>query len=135
MSASWKPLLSLKRPVTPEALVALRSAAAAACSAGAERVVIDIDDVGVLDSHLIAALITLLREVREHGGDVTLLAEHKSILDTLRITALDKVFTVEAPRAPLPAELAPTRVRGPHRRLAALAIAVIALASLGGRPV
>ncbi len=134
VSASVEAVLSLNRPVTPESLAALRSAAADACSSGAERVVIDIDDVGVLDSHLIAALITLLRDVREHGGDVTLLAERKSILDTLRITALDKVFTIAPPRGPVPADLPATRVRGPHRRLAALSIALFALAGLGGRP-
>ncbi len=134
VSASVEAVLSLNKPLTPESLSALRSEAAAACAAGAERVVIDIDDVGVLDSSLIAALITLLRDVRERGGDVVLLAERKSILDTLRITALDKVFTVAPPRAPLPADLPATRVRGPHRRLAALAIAIFALAGLGGRP-
>jgi anti-anti-sigma factor len=132
VSASAEAILSLKKPVTPEALSALRASAAAA-AAGSTRVVIDIDDVGVLDSHLISGLISLLRDVREQGGDVTLLAQHKSILDTLRITALDKVFTVEAPRATPPAELPATRIRASRPRLAALAIVLATLACLPGR--
>ncbi len=134
MSASAEAVLSLKKPVTPEALSALAASAAAAVAAGAERVVVDIDDVGVLDSQLISGLISLLREVRERGGDVTLLAERKSILDTLRITALDKIFTLEPPRAPLPAELPATRLRDSRRRLASLAVLLLALAGLPGRP-
>ena len=135
MSASAEAVLSLKQPVTPEALSALRAAAAAAAAAGSARVVVDIDDLGVLDSKLISGLISLLRDVREQGGDVTLLAQHKSILDTLHITGLDKVFTVEAPRATQPAELPPTRIRASRPRLAALAILLTALAALPGRPV
>jgi hypothetical protein len=53
VSASAEAVLSLKKPVTPEALSALAASAAAAVAAGAERVVVDIDDVGVLDSQLI----------------------------------------------------------------------------------
>jgi anti-anti-sigma regulatory factor len=130
--ASAEAIFSLNKPVTAEALSALRASAAAAAGAGSSRVV---DDVGVLDSQLISGLISLLRDVREQGGDVTLLAQHKSILDTLRITALDKVFTVEPPRATAPAELPATRIRASRPRLAALAIVLTALACLPGQSI
>lgn len=135
MPASAEAIFSLNKPVTAEALSALRASAAAAAGAGSSRVVVDIDDVGVLDSQLISGLISLLRDVREQGGDVTLLAQHKSILDTLRITALDKVFTVEPPRATAPAELPATRIRASRPRLAALAIVLTALACLPGQSI
>jgi len=118
VSASAEAVLSLNKPLTPESLTALREAARATLAEGAEQLVVDIDGAGVLDSASIAALISLLREAREQGAGVTLLAEQKGILDTLRITALDKIFTVESPRAPVPKELPVTRLRGPRHRLA-----------------
>jgi anti-anti-sigma factor len=106
------PYFSIEKGAPPESLQALRIAVVRAVEDGAKSVAIDIDEVGLLDSRLIAALISILREAREHGASVLLGATRKNILDTLRITALDKVFTiVTSPQAvPIPAPLA-TRTR------------------------
>jgi anti-anti-sigma factor len=97
---------AVSKPVSPEALQALRVEVVQALEAGAGTIAIDVDDVGVLDSVLISALISILREARERGASVSLGASRKSILDTLHITALDKVFKVvssgEPHNAPVP---------------------------------
>jgi anti-sigma B factor antagonist len=122
--------------VSAEALQKLRSDVMRAVESGADTVSLDIDDVGVLDSPIIAALISLLRDVRSRGASISLRASRKSLLDTLRITALDKVFTIAAPaERPSPAApVKPSRTggRGAGRFVAALAAAAFALGSLLG---
>ncbi len=56
---------------------------------------IDLNEVETLSSPLLATLIAILRDARERGSSVLLRTGRRRILDTLRITALDKVFTVE----------------------------------------
>jgi anti-sigma B factor antagonist len=124
---------TLAKPVSPETLQALRAQVRAAIEAGVPAIGIDIDDVGVLDSPLISALISMLREARERGGSVTLCASRKSILDTLHITALDKVFTIVSTVAPAAPPPAPRRKSakpaGTGRAVAAFAGALFAIAS------
>jgi anti-anti-sigma factor len=108
----------LHKPVVAESLAELRAGIAQAVAAGIREIVIDIDDVAVLDSPILAALVSMLSESRKGGAAVTLRATRKSILDTLRITALTKVFTIvsedAAPALPAP----PARVGGmPKARL------------------
>ncbi len=86
-------------PITVEGLKVLRSEALAAAQSGRRHIVIDLDEVGVLDSRLIATLISILRDVRQLGAEVSLKARRRGILDTLRVTALDRVFTIDV--APL----------------------------------
>ncbi len=106
-----------------------------AIAAGTRSISIDVDDIGVLDSPIIGALISVLRDARERGASVTLRATRKSILDTLRITALDKVFTIVSADAalPLPAPPAPSRRRiGGSRAVAMILASVFAAGSVAG---
>ena len=126
---------TLAKPVSPETLQALRAQVTAAIEAGCPAIGIDIDDVGVLDSPLISALISMLRQARERGASVTLGVSRKSILDTLHITALDKVFTivstVATPRPPQPApRRKSTKPARTGRAVAAFAGALFAVASI-----
>lgn len=82
---------------SPPDLSAFRHRVAAAVDDGASKVRIDLDGVEVLDSPLIASLIAILRHARERAASVFLRAGRRQITDTLRVTALDKVFTVEDP--------------------------------------
>lgn len=127
--------LALAKPCSPEALQRLRADVMRAVDDGAVEIRLDIDDLGVLDSPIISALISLLREVRERGASIALGASRKSLLDTLRITALDKVFTIVAAEerpAAGPAGAAPGRLRSSGRIVAAFAAAAFALGSLFG---
>lgn len=127
---------TLSKVTSPEALARLRSDVMRCVDdEGATSVAIDIDDIGILDSAIIGALILLLREVRERGASISLRASRTSLLDTLRITALDKVFTVTAAseRPVPPVVAASVRRSGRHGRgrfVAALAAGAFALGSL-----
>jgi anti-anti-sigma factor len=95
MSASSDTLVfNLSKPATPESLQSLRAAVERAAQDHVDGIVIDVDQLGVLDAPVISALISLLRTARSHGTSIALQASRANILDTLRITALDKVFTI-----------------------------------------
>jgi anti-anti-sigma factor len=103
---------ALHKPVVAESLAELRACIARAVATGIREIIIDVDDVAVLDAPIIAALISMLSDTRKDGATVTLCATRRSILDTLRITALTKVFTIvsedAAPALPAP----PPRITG-----------------------
>ncbi len=111
----------------------LRADVGRAVDAGSRQIAVDIDDVGVLDSAVISTLISVLREARERGAEITLRANRKGILDTLRITALDKVFTIAAAPDPgaTPA-VQPAKLRGAARGGRFVAAFVAALAGVAG---
>ena len=89
--------LPLRGTISANALAELHAEAVAAARAGTGSLTIDLDEVAVLDSAVISTLIKILRDVRTHGGTVSLSARRKSLLDTLRVTALDKVFKIVPP--------------------------------------
>jgi anti-anti-sigma factor len=130
--------LSIAKPASPENVQALRSEVVSAIEAGATAITIDVDDVGVLDSPLISALISILREAREHGVSMSLHATRKNILETLHITALEKVFRIvstDLPPLPPPSQpLPPSRVRkiGTGRAAAIVAAMFFAVSALFG---
>jgi anti-anti-sigma factor len=123
-------VFNLSKPATPESLQSLRAAVERAAQDHVEGIVINVDQLGVLDAPVISALISLLRTARAHGTSISLQASRANILDTLRITALDKVFTiVTATDASVPAvssaQAARPKRRGRH--VAAMLLAGIAM--------
>jgi anti-anti-sigma factor len=100
-------LFPLKTPVTPGVLSELQATVVAAAAAGERNPIIGLDEVAVLDSAMISTLVKILREVRALGGSVRLAVGRKSLLDTLRVTALDKVFSIVEPRPSAEATTAP----------------------------
>ena len=65
-------------------------------AAGVRDVTINLDGLSRLDSGVISTLIFALRTLREHGGEVSLSVVKKSVLETLHITGLDRVFAMAA---------------------------------------
>ncbi len=117
---------AVSKPVSPESLRELRAAIKRDIAAGADAVAIDVDDIDVLDSPVIAALISILRDSRERGASVRLRATRQGILDTLRVTGLDQIFSVvpgEAPPAPPPPAAHAKRPK--TRRAAALVLGAL----------
>jgi anti-anti-sigma regulatory factor len=104
---------TLSKPVTRDALNALRADVSRALERGAPAILVDIDGVGTLESETIAGLIVLLRAARERGVVLSLRVGRKNLLDTLRITALDRIFPIvtplEAVRPPFPRPLRAAR--------------------------
>jgi anti-anti-sigma factor len=127
-------VFSLQKPVTASALDALRNGVADAVGGGVRAIVVDIDDIGVLDTTVISTLVGLLRDAGTRGASVALRAGRKRILDTLRVTALDKVFTIDVIEERTPARPAKSARAKVGRFVAALATGAFALSALLGTP-
>ena len=76
----------------PGAFDALQAAMLTAFETGADRVVLDLDELPRLDTDGVRGLITLLRRSREVGGEVALRATRPEVLRTLNTLALDRLF-------------------------------------------
>jgi anti-sigma B factor antagonist len=63
-------------------------------AAPATRVVIDMSGVEFCDSTGMNALLAVLRQVRERGGELELAAPRPAIKKILQVTGLDSVFTI-----------------------------------------
>lgn len=121
----------LKKPVDSEALAVLRDGVISAIDAGEREISIDIDNVGILESFVISALVELRRETRERGVAISLRASQPRLLDSLRITALDKVFTIAASDGGCGIPV-PKRRSGRGKIVASFLAGIFALGSLGG---
>ena len=63
-----------------------------------ERVVIDLEAVGFLDSAGLGILVGGLKRARTRGGELELVCTGQDVLKPLEITGLDRVFTIHAGR-------------------------------------
>lgn len=59
---------------------------------GCLNVVVDLENLGFIDSSGLGVLVSALRRVKERGGTLRLVCTKESILKIFRITGLDKVF-------------------------------------------
>ncbi len=62
--------------------------------AGHYDLVLDLDQVGFLDSTGLGVFVGVLKRVRHHDGSVRLVCTQARILEILRITGLTQVFSV-----------------------------------------
>jgi anti-anti-sigma factor len=70
-------------------------------------VVVDLRDVGFVDSTALGALVGLTRRARERGGDLRLVVDNSHVLRVLRVTNLDSLISV---LPELPADVQPHSV-------------------------
>lgn len=61
---------------------------------GCTDMIVDLEDVGFIDSSGLGVLVSGLRRVKERSGSMRLVCTRESILKIFRITGLDKVFPV-----------------------------------------
>jgi anti-sigma B factor antagonist len=61
---------------------------------GRERLVVNLDGVEFMDSTGLGILIGALKRCREAGGELALAAPRETVQKVLRITGLDKVFSL-----------------------------------------
>ena len=59
-----------------------------------QKLIVDMQDVQFCDSSGLSALLIAHRAMREHGGSVHLVHVHKKVLDLMKISQLDRVFTI-----------------------------------------
>ncbi len=76
----------------PDAYPVVEAALLAALAEGESTIVLDLDSLESLDTDGVRGLITLLRRARASGRDLSLSATKASILRTLQVTALDRLF-------------------------------------------
>lgn len=60
----------------------------------ADKLIVDMSEVQFCDSSGLSALLIADRAMREHGGSVHLVRVHKKVLDLMKISQLDRVFTI-----------------------------------------
>jgi anti-sigma B factor antagonist len=61
---------------------------------GQGRIIIDLTDVGFMDSSGLGVLVTALKRVRERDGSLALVCPEGSVHKVLTITGLDRVFPI-----------------------------------------
>jgi anti-sigma B factor antagonist len=61
---------------------------------GQSRLVIDLTDVGFMDSSGLGVLVTALKRARERDGQLALVCPEGSVHKVLTITGLDRVFPI-----------------------------------------
>jgi anti-sigma B factor antagonist len=62
--------------------------------AGAKRLLIDLRDTTLMDSSGLGALLAASLRLREHDGDLTLLAGPQPVMQGFRLTGLDTIFGI-----------------------------------------
>ena len=62
---------------------------------GGSSVVVDLAEVGFIDSTMLGLLLRYQPRFRSRGGSLVLVSDDRRILRTLEITGLDRVFRVE----------------------------------------
>ncbi|GAC1302327.1 MAG: hypothetical protein NVS2B3_18580 [Vulcanimicrobiaceae bacterium] len=116
-------------------VTALRDDVAAALAAGERAIAIDLDDVRILESSVIATLLALRRVAKASGATISLCASRPALVASLRVTALDKVFAIVTceRRQPLPpVRTKPGAPRAVGRFVAVFVAGTLALATLLG---
>ncbi|GAA2364214.1 STAS domain-containing protein [Dactylosporangium salmoneum] len=63
---------------------------------GASTLVVDLSDVGFLDSTTLGVLISVHKRLAEAGGLVELVIPHARLLRIFQITGLDRVFAIRS---------------------------------------
>ena len=58
------------------------------------KLIVDMKEVQFCDSSGLSALLIADRTMREHGGSVHLVHVHKKVMDLMKISMLDRVFTI-----------------------------------------
>ena len=61
---------------------------------GNEKLIVDLDEVGFLDSTALGVLVGVLKRVRMHGGDLRLVCTQPRVLKVFEITRLDQAFAI-----------------------------------------
>jgi anti-anti-sigma factor len=64
------------------------------CRPTLKSLVVDLTDVEFCDSSGLSALLIAERQMRGHGGKVTLVGVHKKVMALLKISQLDRVFQI-----------------------------------------
>ena len=87
-------VLSLEGEVDVYTAPRLKEALINELESGCTYVLVDLENVGFIDSSGLGVLVGGLRRAKEKGGSIRLVCTRDSILKVFRITGLDKVFPI-----------------------------------------
>jgi anti-sigma B factor antagonist len=62
---------------------------------GGRTIVLDLGDVGFIDSTVVSLLLRLQPRFRARGGDIVLVSDDRRVLRTLEIMGLDRILRIE----------------------------------------
>lgn len=62
--------------------------------AGNDRIVVDLEGVGFMDSTGLGSLVAGLKRIRERDGELSIVCTREPVLKVFGITGLDRVFAV-----------------------------------------
>lgn len=89
-SAVVRPTGQVDADSAPELKATLKQVA----EEGVKVVVVDLQGVDFIDSSGLSALVSGLKAIRQRGGALNLCRAHTQALTALRLTMLDRVFTI-----------------------------------------
>jgi anti-sigma B factor antagonist len=85
-------VLTLKGEVDVYTAPRLKERMVELVDSGCAKIIVDLDEVGFIDSSGLGVLVGGLRRVKEHDGAIRLVCSRDNIMKIFRITGLDKVF-------------------------------------------
>ncbi len=62
---------------------------------GGKSVIVDLVEVGFIDSTALGLLLRFQPQFRARGGDLVIVSDDRRVLRTLEITGLDRIFRIE----------------------------------------
>ncbi len=74
----------------------LREQLVAVVTSGQPRIILDLDDVGFIDSTGLGIVVGMLKRTRSHGGDLRLVCTQPAVRKVFQITALDHTIPLAA---------------------------------------
>jgi anti-sigma B factor antagonist len=87
-------VLSVQGEIDVATAPQLRERLVEAIGAGHTHVVLDLSEVGFLDSTGLGVIVGCLKRARANDGEIVLVTEQRSILKVLEITGLNSVFRI-----------------------------------------
>jgi anti-sigma B factor antagonist len=87
-------ILSLSGEIDIATAPRVRERLYALLAEGNERLIVDLDDVGFLDSTGLGVLVGVLKRVRTQGGELRLVCTQPRIAKVFEITRLDSAFAI-----------------------------------------
>jgi anti-anti-sigma factor len=86
--------LSPQGPLVADTVASFAAHARAALAAGAEALVVDLEEVTTLDRHALEVLLDIAGELHQGGGSLALAAPNGLCADILRISRVDQAIPV-----------------------------------------
>jgi anti-sigma B factor antagonist len=93
-ASDGSPLVSVQGAITAETTGALSETLYRVVEERPQQVFVDLSKTGYIASPGLGALVSLLRKVKQHNGDLILRGLNEEVLEIFQLTHLDSIFTI-----------------------------------------